>query len=197
MATALTFTETSLLASPIAGADGIVHYTTSTTHTAQGRGHTAITSASGGLHAQIDWAGKTFAVDGVCRRWDEVKAGTGWIFSSERQWTWGARAYSVKYRNAAKELLATPILGGPAGAVRFTPPRAHGTIRAAIYFPHQITDARERLFLLMAVLQTEIERQDQFTLAVPVVKAAEPKYQPYHRLLLEAETGAAYASLRA
>jgi len=58
---------------------------------------------------------------------------------------------------------ATPNFGNPAAAVRFTPYHSHllhDSERAVIYFPHEMQDELERMFLLMAVLQTEIHRQD-------------------------------------
>jgi hypothetical protein len=60
-------------------------------------------------------------------------------------------------------LQATPTAGNPADTVRFTTYHSHllhDSDRAAIYFPHQMVDEIERMFLLMAILQTEIHRQD-------------------------------------
>jgi hypothetical protein len=36
----------------------------------------------------------------------------------------------------------------------------HESEPAVIYFPHQMQDELERMFLLMAILQTEIHRED-------------------------------------
>ena len=54
-------------------------------------------------------------------------------------------------------------MGSVADTVRFTTHHAHllhDNERAAIYFPYQMQDEIERMFLLMAILQTEIHRQD-------------------------------------
>lgn len=60
-------------------------------------------------------------------------------------------------------LQAKPNFGNAAGTVRFTTYRRHlfhSNERAVISFPHQMQDEIERMFLLMAVLKTEIRRQD-------------------------------------
>lgn len=58
---------------------------------------------------------------------------------------------------------ATPSSDNGAGTVRFTPFHQHllkDNERAAIYFPLQMQDEIERMFVLMAILQTETHRQD-------------------------------------
>ncbi|KAJ7679643.1 hypothetical protein B0H17DRAFT_1077664 [Mycena rosella] len=159
MSTALTFAHKNLLASSIAAADGIVHYTTSTTRGLRGRKSTTIRAADG-LVGTIKWRDKTFVINGVQREWRRLKSHSGEIFSSGREWKWGNRPYTLKYHNSHKELLATPTSGG---AVCFTTYQSHlfrGNKRAAIYFLDQLQDEIERMFPLMAILQTEIRRQD-------------------------------------
>lgn len=54
-------------------------------------------------------------------------------------------------------------MGSDSDTVRFTPRHphlVHDNERAVIYFPHQLQDETERMFLLLAVLQTELHRQD-------------------------------------
>ncbi|KAJ6575581.1 hypothetical protein DFH09DRAFT_1150646 [Mycena vulgaris] len=162
MSAALTFADKKLLASPIIRADGAVHYTTSTTSGFVRRKITTIMAASG-LVGMIDWREKTFAINGVQRKWDELKSRSGGIFSSEREWRWAAVSYKLKYHHSHKELLATPTSGNGAGAVRLTtyqPHLLHENERVAIYFPPEMHDETERMFVLMAILQTEIHRQD-------------------------------------
>lgn len=100
----------------------------------------------------------------------------------EREWNWANRPYLLKYHDSHKELLvrlphlpppkipiltcpiqATPNFGTPAGTVRMTTYHSHlfhDNERAVIYFPLQMQDEIERMFLLMAMLHTEIHRQD-------------------------------------
>ncbi|KAJ7458146.1 hypothetical protein FB451DRAFT_1508519 [Mycena latifolia] len=161
MTTALTFTDKDLLGSPLVGADGVVRYTTSTTRGFRGRKTTTIMGP--GLVGLIDWREKTFTIGGVQRKWDEMKKRSAGVFSSEREWSWGNRAYKLKYHHGDKELLATPP-SGPAGVVRFTPYHPHlfhSNEPAAIYFPPHLHDEEERMFVLLAILQTEIHRQDK------------------------------------
>ncbi|KAJ7679661.1 hypothetical protein B0H17DRAFT_1077680 [Mycena rosella] len=163
MSNPLTFSDKKLVDSPIVGAEGAVHYTTSTTHGFRGRKITTIMAASG-IVGVIDWRKKTFAINGVQRDWDDLKERSGGIFSSEREWNWANRPYNLKYHHSHKELLATPNFGNSAGAVRFTIYEhhlLHGNDPAVIYFPHAMQDEGERMFLLMAILQTEMHRQDQ------------------------------------
>ncbi|KAJ7450219.1 hypothetical protein FB451DRAFT_1566702 [Mycena latifolia] len=160
MSLALTFGDKKLLDSPILGPDGAVCYTTSTTHGFRGRKITTIMTASG-LVGIINWREKTFTLNGVQRKWDDLKSRSNGIFSSEREWNWANRPYKLKYHNWEKELLVTPSFGSAAGAVRFTPYHVHllhDNEPAVLYFPHQM-DEVERMFLLMVILQTEIHRR--------------------------------------
>ncbi|KAJ7895178.1 hypothetical protein B0H14DRAFT_2558756 [Mycena olivaceomarginata] len=163
MSTALTFVAEELLNTTIVAPDGGVHYTTTTTDGWLGRKVTTVSAASG-LVGFIDWREKVFVINGVQRKWDELKSRPKGILSSEREWTWGSRPYRLKYNLSQKELLATPTVGSTADTVRFTPYRPHllhANERAAIYLPHQMQDEIERMFLLMVVLQTEMKRQDE------------------------------------
>ncbi|KAJ7753946.1 hypothetical protein DFH07DRAFT_960017 [Mycena maculata] len=166
MSTAVTFVDRKLLKSDLVGATGAVEYTTSTTSSyLWGRKVTTITAA-GGLVGLINWREKTFIIDGVQRRWDQLKSRPGGIFSSSREWNWGHRPYKLKYRDSHKELLATPTFGAADGTVRFTTYRHHLFVdneRAAVYFPLQMQDEDheiERMFLLMSILKTETDRED-------------------------------------
>lgn len=80
MSTALTFVEKKLLESPVI-ADGTVHYTTSTTTGFRGRKITTITAASG-LVGMINWREKTFVINGVQRKWDDLKRHSAGILHS-------------------------------------------------------------------------------------------------------------------
>ncbi|KAJ7144155.1 hypothetical protein C8R44DRAFT_759544 [Mycena epipterygia] len=162
MSIAFTFADQNLLDSPLVGAEGTVHYSTSTTSGFRGRKLTTLMAASG-LIGVIDWRKKIFVIDGVQRGWDTLKSRSGGIFSSEREWNWGSRPYHLKYHDSQKELLAKPNFGNAAGTVRFTTYRSHlfrDNEPAVIYFPHQMQDELERMFLLMAMLKTEVDRQD-------------------------------------
>ncbi|KAJ7676184.1 hypothetical protein B0H17DRAFT_1238342 [Mycena rosella] len=163
MSIALTFGDKQLLQSPVVGPDGAVHYTTSTTRGFRGRKVTTIMATSGAV-GTINWREKSFVINGVQRGWGDLKSRSEGIFSSEREWNWANRPYSLKYNRSEKELLATPKLGNMTGSVRFTPYQPHllhDNEHAVIYFPHQMQDEAERMFLLMAILETEIHRQDQ------------------------------------
>ncbi|KAJ7144123.1 hypothetical protein C8R44DRAFT_846097 [Mycena epipterygia] len=167
MSIALTFVDQNLLDSPVVGAEGAVYYTTSTTSGFRGRKVTTIMAASG-LVGVINWREKKFIINGVQRDWDDLESRSGGIFSSEREWNWGNRPYNLKYHDSHKELLATPNFGNAAGTVRFTTYRSHllhSNEPAVIYFPHQMQDELERMFLLMAILHTEIHRQDDSRIA--------------------------------
>ncbi|KAJ7773973.1 hypothetical protein B0H16DRAFT_1763528 [Mycena metata] len=163
MSTALTFTDKKLVDSTLVAPDGAVHYTTSTDKGFMGRKTTTISAASG-LVGLINWRKKVFVINGVQQSWEDLKQRSNGIFSSEREWHWGSRSYKLKFQNSNKELLATPTFSGVAGTVRFTtfqPHLFHQNQHAAIHFPHEIQDEIERMFLLMAILQMEIHRQDQ------------------------------------
>ncbi|KAJ7210902.1 hypothetical protein GGX14DRAFT_625149, partial [Mycena pura] len=162
MSLALTFLDSKLLKTSLVGPDGAVHYTTSTTSGLRGRKVTTITAASGAVGV-IDWRQKLFTINGAQRAWKELKSNPGGILNSKREWNWGDRPYMFKFNRSEKELLATPTSGDVAGTVRFTtyqPHLFHGNEPAVLYFPHQLHDEIERMFLLMAVLKTEIQRED-------------------------------------
>ncbi|KAJ7474377.1 hypothetical protein B0H11DRAFT_2035187 [Mycena galericulata] len=163
MSLALTLVETQLLNSTLIGTDGAVHYTASTNNGfLLGRKVTTITAASG-LVGIIDWRQKIFIIDGVKREWHHLKSRAGGIFSSQREWNWGNKPYTLKYHDSDRELLATPSSGNAGGTIRFTTYRSHlfrDNEPAAIYFPHQMQDEVEKMFLLMVILKTEIRRQD-------------------------------------
>ncbi|KAJ7083457.1 hypothetical protein C8R44DRAFT_753473 [Mycena epipterygia] len=164
MSLALTFVHRNLIETPLVGAEGAVHYTVNTTRgTWGGRKITTIVAASG-LVGVINWREKIFIINGVQREWDDLKARSGGVFSREREWNWGNRPYHLKYHDSDKELLATPSFGNSADTVRFTTYQSHllhEDHRAVIYFPYQLQDEIERMFLLMAILQSEIHRKDQ------------------------------------
>ncbi|KAF7328177.1 hypothetical protein MVEN_02575300 [Mycena venus] len=162
MALALTFVDRKLLETALVSPEGAVHYTTTTTHGFRGRKITTIVAASG-LNGFINWREKVFVINGVQQDWDNLKERSGGIFSSEREWNWGNRPFKLKYHHSHKELLATPTIGNPGDSVRFTTYHPHvfsDSERATIYFPNQMQDEIEKMFLLMAILQTEIHRQD-------------------------------------
>ncbi|KAJ7478496.1 hypothetical protein FB451DRAFT_1557127 [Mycena latifolia] len=126
MSIALTFSDKELLASPVMGPDRRL-----------------------GSSASSTGATRTFTLNGVERKWDELKSRSDGIFSSERE---------------EKELIATPNFGSEAGAVRFTTYRAHllhESQRAVLYFPHELQDESERMFLLMAILHMDTTREDR------------------------------------
>ncbi|KAJ7035850.1 hypothetical protein C8F04DRAFT_1096934 [Mycena alexandri] len=163
MSIALTFTDKKLVDTALVAPDGAVHYTTSTTHGLMGRKTTTVSAASG-LVGFINWREKIFSINGVQQKWEDLKERSNGIFSSEREWHWGSRSYKLKYHNAHKELLATPNFSGVAGTVRFTvyePHLFHENQHAVIHFPHEMQDEIERMFVLMAILQMEMHRQDQ------------------------------------
>ncbi|KAJ7474376.1 hypothetical protein B0H11DRAFT_2282234 [Mycena galericulata] len=161
MSLALTFSENQLLDSTLIGTDGAVYYTTSTSSGfLLGRKVTTITAA-GGLVGIIDWRRKIFTINGVKREWHHLKSRTGGIFSSQREWNWGNKPYTLKYRDSNRELLATPNSGNAErSTVRFTSYRFRDNEPAVIYFPHQMQDEVEKMFLLMVILKTEIRQQD-------------------------------------
>ncbi|KAJ6529610.1 hypothetical protein B0H19DRAFT_1192913 [Mycena capillaripes] len=178
MAAPLTFSKENLIDSAVVGPDGAVYYTTSTTKGLLGRKETTITAASG-LLGLINWREKAFVINGVQKEWDDLKERSAGIFRFEREWTWGNKPYKLKYHDLQKELLvrvcyyfnigyaltgqATPTTGNSAGTVRFTifqPHLLRDNERATICFPPELSDEVERMFLLMAILQTEMHRQD-------------------------------------
>ncbi|KAJ7247150.1 hypothetical protein B0H12DRAFT_1072991 [Mycena haematopus] len=162
MSIALTFVDKKLLDTAVVAPDGAVHYTTTTTHGILGRKLTTISAASG-LAGSIDWREKVFVINGVQKEWKHLSSHAGGLLSSEHDWNWGNRPFKLKYHDSHKELLATPLVGNVADTVRFTTYHSHmfhDNERAVIYFPYQMQDEIERMFLLMAILQTEMHRQD-------------------------------------
>ncbi|KAJ7181561.1 hypothetical protein C8R43DRAFT_1229406 [Mycena crocata] len=148
MSTTLTFVDKKLLDSSLIDENGAAHYTMSTTKGFLGPKITTITGA-GGIVGLIDWRQRIFAIDGVKREWKYLKSRSGGIFSS------------LKYHNSQKELLAT---SSAIGTVRFTTYRSHifhDNKPATLHFPSQLQDETERMFLIMAILQTEIRRQER------------------------------------
>ncbi|KAK7038565.1 hypothetical protein R3P38DRAFT_2906548 [Favolaschia claudopus] len=163
MTLALTFADKKLLDTAVIGPDGAVHYTTTTTSGLRGRKITTVGAASG-IIGFINWRDKTFVINGVPRSWDDLKSRSGGLFSSEREWNWANRPFKLQYHDSHQELLATPLAGNIADTVRFTtshPHLFHDNDRAMIYFPYQMQDEIERMFILMAVLHTETHRQDE------------------------------------
>ncbi|KAJ7141606.1 hypothetical protein C8R46DRAFT_1361199 [Mycena filopes] len=163
MALALTFLDRKLIDTAVAAPDGAVYYTTTSTHGFRGRKITTITAGSG-LVGSINWRDDLFVINGVAKKWDQLKSRSGGFLSSEREWNWDGRPYTLKYHNSQKELLATPNYNSVAGTVRFTtydPHLFHENDRAVLYLPHQMQDEIERMFVLMAILQTEMRRQDK------------------------------------
>ncbi|KAJ6584331.1 hypothetical protein B0H19DRAFT_385046 [Mycena capillaripes] len=157
--TTLTFVDKKLVDSPLVGPDGAVYYTTTTTHGFRGRKITTIMAGSG-LVGAINWRDKTFTINGVQRKWSDLRSGhfSAW---PARKWTWGNGTYKFQWHHMQKELVATSEYGGD--AVRFTtyePHLFHKNSQATIHFPDNTQDEIERMFLLMAVLQTEMHKQD-------------------------------------
>ncbi|KAJ7614506.1 hypothetical protein FB45DRAFT_1064744 [Roridomyces roridus] len=159
----LTFLDKKLIHSAVVGPDGAVHYTMTSTRGILHRKETTISAASG-LTGIIYWKEKMFEIGGVKRRWDDIERRVGGLLSREHEWDWAGRPYTLKYQDRHKELLAVPKFAqNSTGIVRFTPyhPRLlHDNEPAVIYFPFEMQDEFERMFLLMAVLQTDIKRQD-------------------------------------
>ncbi|KAJ7784928.1 hypothetical protein DFH07DRAFT_763541 [Mycena maculata] len=177
MSIALTFVAKDLLDSAVVGPEGAIHYSTITSSGMMGRKVTTINSASG-LVGMINWREKEFVINGVQRKWDHLKS-RGELFSayvllvvlavdaddsvSEREWNWGPRPFTLKYHDFHKELLATPNMGNATDTVRFMTYNQHlfhENERATIYFPYQMQDEFEKMFLLMAILETETHRLD-------------------------------------
>ncbi|KAJ7129910.1 hypothetical protein C8R43DRAFT_1026191 [Mycena crocata] len=163
MSTTLTFTDKNILQAALVSADGAVHYTTSTTSGFLGRKVTTIMGTSG-VVGVINWREDLFIINGVQRKWDDLKTRSNGILSREREWSWDMWSYKLKFDTWEKELLAIPSSGNAAGTVRFTPYRIrvfHHSEHATIHFPHNMEDGREPMFLLMAILQIEMHRQDR------------------------------------
>ncbi|KAJ7657207.1 hypothetical protein DFH06DRAFT_1328032 [Mycena polygramma] len=97
-----------------------------------------------------------------------VRAGrvifSGPVFDKERQWSLGNKSYKLK-PDGLRTLVATPLAstGSDASTVRLDTYHTHlfgENERAAIHFPPEMQDEVERLFLLMALLETQMRRQD-------------------------------------
>ncbi|KAF8198823.1 hypothetical protein K438DRAFT_1966790 [Mycena galopus ATCC 62051] len=165
MTTPLTFTDKNFLETAVVGPEGAVHYTTTTTSGFLGRKVTTISSASG-LGGCINWRDEAFAINGVVREWDSIKTHLGGLFSSEYQWKWGPRPFKLEFQDSHNEIIATPTVGNISDTVRFSAYHSHfleDSERAVIHFPNHMQDEMEKMFLLMAILQTEIHRQDTVT----------------------------------
>ncbi|KAJ7657203.1 hypothetical protein DFH06DRAFT_1131726 [Mycena polygramma] len=137
MSIPLTFVDKNLLNTTTVDHDGDVHYTTTTTTSRHLKGCkiTTITSASGVL------------------------------MGSEREWNWKDKTYTLKYHDARTLVQATANTGSDPASVRLTTYHMHLSgehKQAAIYFPREIQDEEERMFLLMALLETETQRQDKW-----------------------------------
>ncbi|KAJ6470887.1 hypothetical protein C8R45DRAFT_1014858 [Mycena sanguinolenta] len=162
MTTVLTFIDKKLLDTPVVGDEGAVHYTTSTTKGLMGRKVTTITAASG-LVGYINWREKIFVINGLEWSWSQLRSRSSGFFEPLYQWQWGDKSYKLEYHDMHRSLLATPSSGNVADTVRFTPYHPHlmrDNEKAIIHFPNQVQDEAERMFLLMAILQTDIHRQD-------------------------------------
>ncbi|KAJ7035912.1 hypothetical protein C8F04DRAFT_1233415 [Mycena alexandri] len=162
MTLAITFVDRKLVDSSVIGPDGGVRYTTGSTDGSRGLKLTTI-AATSGLVGSINWREELFVINGVEKKWDELKSQSGRKFGPQREWNWDNKPYTFKYQNCAKELLVTPNSSGDVGTVRFTTSDAgslHENDNAVVYFPEEMQDDTERMFLLIAILQTEMHRQD-------------------------------------
>jgi hypothetical protein len=72
--TTLTFVDKKLVDSSLVGPNGAVYYTTTTTHGFRGRKITTIMAGSG-LVGAINWREKTFIINGVQRKWSDLRSG--------------------------------------------------------------------------------------------------------------------------
>ncbi|KAF7300215.1 hypothetical protein MKEN_01345300 [Mycena kentingensis (nom. inval.)] len=91
-------------------------------------------SSSNGLSGSIDWRNFNITVDNVTRKWSSTPA----------EASWGDEfAFSLKYRNARTELVAT---------------RKPSPVAAKL---NELHDERECMFLLLALLRMEAMRADQ------------------------------------
>ncbi|KAJ7056397.1 hypothetical protein C8F01DRAFT_1311310 [Mycena amicta] len=155
----LTFSNKKLVDSSLIGEDGGVYYTTSSTEGAiRGRKVTTIRAASG-LVGMIDWRKNVFVINGVEKPFGDVRSGgflTNW---RGRRWQWSNKTYKVKFHRMQKAILDDMHFG----TVRFTTCEPHllrKTEQATIQFPYEMQDEIERMFVLMAILQTEMHKQD-------------------------------------
>ncbi|KAJ7055528.1 hypothetical protein C8F01DRAFT_1158510 [Mycena amicta] len=160
MALLLTFTASKLLESSLTGSDGVTHYSIKTTRGLRGRKVTTATSSAGSrVVGSINWRERTFTIEGVKQAWS----------SQPQECTWGEEfAFVLKYRNALTELVATRATkvnrdseDTSIPGIKFTRAGAKGGQPATITFPSQISDERERMVALLAILRMETMRQDQ------------------------------------
>ncbi|KAJ7613531.1 hypothetical protein FB45DRAFT_874481 [Roridomyces roridus] len=165
----LTFTNPKhdLIDTPLTAPDGEVHFTLSTMNGMLGRKITTITSTSG-LVGTIHWRENSFSLDGVQVPVKDLKTKSGGLLSREREWKWKNWGYKLKYHDWEKELRAVPTHEHAAGNVSFWPYRPliykDGDL-ATIQFPEIMKNEEERLFALMAILYTDMERQDNNMIA--------------------------------
>ncbi|KAJ7055513.1 hypothetical protein C8F01DRAFT_1158487 [Mycena amicta] len=161
MALLLTFTASKLLESSLIGSDGVIHYSIKTTRGLRGRKVTTATSSTGSrVVGSINWRERTFTIEGVQQAWS----------SQPQECTWGEEfAFVLRYRNALTELVATRATKvnpdsedtSSIPGIKFTRAGAKSNPPATITFPSQISDERERMVALLAILRMETMRQDQ------------------------------------
>ncbi|KAJ7216077.1 hypothetical protein GGX14DRAFT_696445 [Mycena pura] len=175
--TPLTFTDKHILDSGVVDPAGMLRYTTGTTRGFVRRKVTNITGANG-IVGTIDWREKAFTINGVQRRWDEVMKklpGGGRRFrDSTYEWNWSSKQYRLEYHNSHKELLATSTASPTTETVRFVPassvPFHHDGGHAVMYMPpHLEFDQVEEMFILIAILYTDVHRQDMDAAATAAV----------------------------
>ncbi|KAF8128838.1 hypothetical protein K438DRAFT_1789316 [Mycena galopus ATCC 62051] len=133
----LQFVDEKLLETVVVGPEGAVHYTLTTPRVPRPQIH----------HHR------------GCERHFRTRELAG----EDHDWNWGPRPFKLKHHDSRKELLTTPLVGDPGDMLHFTTyyrHLLHENERANIYFRHQMRDESERMFLLMAILQTEIHRLD-------------------------------------
>ncbi|KAK7049182.1 hypothetical protein R3P38DRAFT_1886854 [Favolaschia claudopus] len=122
---------------------------------------TTITSVSTGLVGSIDWEEKVFVINGLGRRWDDVR-----VKDSRKRFffTWADfPTYKLEFHDRLRELTATPVTGGPAVQFRGYHPKPFHmsqTNPASISFPHQMQDEVEKMFLLISIVYTDVKRLD-------------------------------------
>ncbi|KAJ7436437.1 hypothetical protein FB451DRAFT_1454764 [Mycena latifolia] len=135
MSIALTFSDKELLASPVMGPRRRL-----------------------GLVGIINWRDKTFTLNGVERKWDELKSRSDGIFSSEREWNWANRPYKLNRPEGDAEFRKR---SGRCALHDVPSALLHESQRAVLYFPHERQDESERMFLLMAILHMDTTREDR------------------------------------
>ncbi|KAK7026393.1 hypothetical protein R3P38DRAFT_3530709 [Favolaschia claudopus] len=101
----LTFIDKKLLQTTLIDADNAIHYTLTTTSSGfRGKKITTISAASGSV-GLINWREKTFTINGVEKKWEDLKTRSAGVFRTEREWNWGPRPFNLKYHDSHKELL--------------------------------------------------------------------------------------------